>query len=346
MATILEIKTAIASYFEVSLSDLTVNGQDLALLALNQVRRNAELNHDFEFQRKLATVSVDGVTGGSLEAAVLYGTATACNIKSVIDMGLFDDELNLRPVEWTTVSESLERQRIENPRTVPRYPSDGWARSGPVGQGRFALSGTSIYRFPKDDTSTFSLGLEVYAFSDDWARDTETIVVTGGTGVTGVNTTYYPYGTYATGSQPKTLWLSLPNGASTSTVYAIHYGANDTGFWLTTISDVGVNNGSNKHYWATTDDFISGARTSSAGTFTGTPTATHNVSNNTSDIWTTYATQYLQWGAIVHLNHLFKHFVFRQEGNLPPPEKLRDEGLEAFKSWDAFRYEQNRRHGR
>ena len=66
--------------------------------------------------------------------------------------------------------------------------------------------------------------------------------------------------------------------------------------------------------------------------------------SDTSDIWLTKGSQYLLWGGIVEANHLAKEFVFRQEGNLPPPEKLRDSALEMFVQWDTFKYEQNRRH--
>lgn len=39
--------------------------------------------------------------------------------------------------------------------------------------------------------------------------------------------------------------------------------------------------------------------------------------------------QWLQWQTIIELNHISKDFVFRQEGNLPPPEKM------AALCWDA-----------
>lgn len=62
--------------------------------------------------------------------------------------------------------------------------------------------------------------------------------------------------------------------------------------------------------------------------------------------WLFHGAMYLQWATVVQLNHIFKGFVFRQEGNLPPPEKLRDEGLDAMQRWDNFRFEQFRRHSR
>lgn len=240
---LLEIKTEVANYFEIAVADLTKLSQDMFLVAANQVRRRAELLHDFEFSRKLATVTVNGVTGGSLDSAVLYGTATVVDIKSVIEVGLFDQSNNLRPVEWTTVAESLERQRADNGYTAPRYPTDGWFQSSPIGQQRFDFTGSTVYRFPKDESNNFTLGMEVYTFSTDWV----------------------------------------------------------------------------------------------AGDLSGTPL---------TDTWTKYAAQYILWGTVVQLNHLFKEFVPRTEGNLAPPTALRDEGLEAFIAWDSARYEQNRRHGR
>lgn len=239
--TLDKIKTAIASYLQTTSGSLTINSQDLALLTLNQVRTQAELLHDFEFSRRLVTINVDGVTGGSLEDAVERGTTRGVSVKSIIEMGLFDVNGNFRPVEWTTVAEGLERQRNDNPYTSPRYPTDGWAQSGPNGQGRFQVTGNKVYRFPleTETSTTFTLGMEVYSFTEDW-----------------------------------------------STI------------------------------------------------------------NDTENIWTQYGHQYLLWESVVQLNHRFKEFTPRTEGNLTPPQTLADKGLEAFRQWDVYRFEQSRRHGR
>lgn len=350
--TILEIKTAIASLLDLEngVADLTQNGQDLALVALNQVRRQAELAHDFEFQRKLVTLTVNGVTGGSLESAVLYGTATLCAVKTVIDVGWFDNGGNFRAVEWTTISESLERQRGVLRFNRPAWVSDDQEESV-FDLGRFTVTGGSIYRYPKNTEINYTVGLEVYVFSADWALTTQTVAITGGTGVTGVNTTYYPYGFYTaeTGGVPRTLWLSKHPilNASAATTYAIWHNTVATGFVVSLASDIGNSGVANWHKFAN-GVVLSGADTGSAGTFTGTANATYaaNGTDTTSDIWTTYAAEYLIWGAVVYLNHTFKKFVFRQEGNLQPPEKMRDTALEAFKDWDSGLFEQNRRHRR
>lgn len=168
-----------ASYLNVDVSELTQNGLDLFLHAANEARSSAELNHDFEFNRKLVTVSINGTTGGDLGAAV-DATATAVTVKTVIEAGLLDEHSNLVPVEWTTVAESLERQRGDNGFVVPRYPTDGWARSQPAGLSRFLFAGDVITSWPRTTESeaiTFALWLDVYAFTADWAASD----ISGGT---------------------------------------------------------------------------------------------------------------------------------------------------------------------
>lgn len=332
--TLLEIKTAIATYFRKTVAELTLNGQDIALIALNQVRRQAELTHDFEFSRKLVTVSVNGVTGGSLSSAVIYGTATTVKVKSVIEAGLFDDDTNLRPVEWTTVSESLERQREDNSHFAPRYPTDGWARTGPAGLNRFDFTGTTIYRWPKDDQNNFTLGLEVYTFQDDWTG-VDALTATGNPVPAGADGAYNPVLTTFNGRP-----LYLHEDTGTNTAYFAYW--DDTADQWQIGAAVGD---SVTDFWAQAGDFdtpLAGAYTAN-GTYINTLTLTVAP---VEDVWTIHASQYLLWAAIVHINFRFKEFAFRQEGNLPPPTQLAEAGLAAFVEWDSYTYEQNRRHGR
>ena len=244
--TLLELKAAAAAYLERNTDDLTVNSVDLGLIALNQVRLKAQLDHDFEFTRKLVTVEVNSVVGGSLDVAVEYGTTNTVLVGTIVDVGLFDSVTGeLRPVEWTTVAEGLSREREENPYATVRYPSDSQAESGPFGQRRFVFSGSRVFFFPRPkEPITFTLGVEAYTLSPDWVAED--------------------------------LINEIP------------------------------------------------------------PT----------DPWLTKGHQYLLWAVVIQLNHLYKGFVFRQEGNLPPPKELADAGLASLISWDIFRYEQTRRHGR
>lgn len=326
--TLYDIKVAVATYFKTTVADLTQNGQDLFLVAANHVRRQAELSHDFEFSRKLVTLTVDGEVGGSLENAVVYGTTTDVNIKTVIEAGLFDQDGNLRPVEWTTVAEGLERQRLDNPHSAPRYPTDGWYESSPNGFGRFELAGSSVYRFPKDENHDFTLGLEVYSMADDWTGVTPTATVTGGS----------LSGTYIQGGVAfDTPFFYLGGNA-------LFYDHSEDAWYLAENGPtILFENQEAAYYKLTTSVTQSPAGTYTATGLSGSPVVTVT---SLSDVWTQQGAEYLMWGIIVHLNYYYKEFVTRQEGNLGSPERLRDEALASFIAWDAYRFEQNRRHGR
>lgn len=54
------------------------------------------------------------------------------------------------------------------------------------------------------------------------------------------------------------------------------------------------------------------------------------------DYFTKHGHNYLVWQGIVEANHISKEFVFRQEGNLQPPEKLAERYLQALITHDLF----------
>lgn len=171
MATsaLLDIKTTVALYLGKQVSDLTIGGFDLGLVALNQVRRRAELAHDFEFSRKLVSLAVNGVTGGNLSAAVLVSDGvTIVDTKTVIEVGVFDDSGNLRPITWTTVAEGLERQRKDNRRVFQGWRETEYTQVQPRGVFRVEFSGMDCFVWPKDSQNNYTLGLEVYAMQAPW----------------------------------------------------------------------------------------------------------------------------------------------------------------------------------
>lgn len=237
--TLNDIRSTAAAYLHKTVPDFTVNGVDLSLFALNQIRRTAELQNDFNFNRRTMTLSVDGVVGGSLSGAVDWFTQQPYEIKSIVDVGQFDSDQNLSPVDWTTVAAGLDTQRAET-LGLFRYPTDGQAVSS-HGSTRVVFSGDTVFLHPKAPEQEFTLGLEVYTFTPDW----------------------------------------------------------------------------------TIDDF-----------------------STSPDPWASKGSQYLLWMLVIHLNQIYRDFVFRQEGNLPPPQTLADAGLSSLITWDIFKYEQSRRHNR
>lgn len=59
------------------------------------------------------------------------------------------------------------------------------------------------------------------------------------------------------------------------------------------------------------------------------------------DFIVAYGHEYLQWAIVVELNHIYKHFVPRQEGNVAPPDKLRDDALRNLILWDSYSVDSN-----
>lgn len=174
--TLNQILTAVATYHQKTVADLTINSQNLGLVALNVARQAAVQRFDFEFTRQLVDVAVNGVTGGNLALAEIYGTSTVVEVGTILDVGLFDSDGNLRPVEWTTVGEGLERQRLDNAYDSSRYQTEDWYQQTPAGIPRFQFAGDKVYAFPKDSENNYTLGLECYTNPTDWVSgnlDTE-----------------------------------------------------------------------------------------------------------------------------------------------------------------------------
>lgn len=237
--TLNDIRGAAAAYLHKTVGDFTINSVDLSLFALNQIRRTAELQNDFNFTRKLMRLPIDGVVGGSLSAAIDWFTQVPAEIKSIVDVGQWDDNQNLIPVDWTTVAAGLDTQRAEHSYLF-RHPTDGQAVTV-CGMTRVVFSGDTAFLFPKAPGQNFDLGIEAYTFTADW----------------------------------------------------------------------------------TVDDYTT-----------------------SPDPWASKGSQYLMWMLVIHLNQVYRDFVFRQEGNLPPPQTLADAGLSSLITWDIFKYEQSRRHNR
>jgi hypothetical protein len=188
----------------------------------------------------------------------------------------------------------------------------------------------------------FDLELEVYTFQQEWAADSDSVVVSDVLGMDYVNGPYWPYGIY----NDRALYLNVPNGGVTpgppGNARSIWYRPGEWIICSATYTGQTPPTGNYQSMAATS--MTPGGQYVGHGTWGGLGTVTMTPGNDTSDIWLTKGSQYLLWGGIVEVNHLCKEFVFRQEGNLPPPEKLRDNALENFRQWDAFRYEENRRH--
>lgn len=341
--TIGQLKATTAAFFKVEQSELTKNGVDLFLMALNTVRLNAELNHDFEFTRQSVTVAVDNVLGGSLELAVLEGTATTVRVKQVVDIAGKTGERKF-PVEWTTREESMVRQRGDHD-GFPLCLDEPWVQEG---QPRFELRNRKLWHYPERTAAgSETVYVEAYVFSPDWTgiADYRVTHVNGDSSYTDKVIGNYSYVGDLNGralywnpagfplTRSYISWLSFHY---LDDVWACHYG---------TITEQGNILLVTEPNWLSATSAIIGNYIDQNNVTDGI-ISVDVISDSLTDTWLTYGHEFLLWGVIVHLNHMFKEFVYRQEGNLMPPEKLMSVALENFKSWDATYYETNRQHGR
>jgi hypothetical protein len=79
-----DLRKAVAAYMNREASAFIVDGADNLNRAINNAKNFCQRSIDFEYARAFATVAnVSLTTGGSLDNAVLYGTATAVVVKSI-----------------------------------------------------------------------------------------------------------------------------------------------------------------------------------------------------------------------------------------------------------------------
>lgn len=59
-------------------------------------------------------------------------------------------------------------------------------------------------------------------------------------------------------------------------------------------------------------------------------------SSSATDFFVEHGFDFLQWATIIELNHYFKTFVPRQEGNLSAPEQRKEEAWRSLLLWDSY----------
>ena len=68
-----------------------------------------------------------------------------------------------------------------------------------------------------------------------------------------------------------------------------------------------------------------------------------DYTQDTDTDWiTTHGGSYLQWACVCEVNYLTSTFTPNFDGNLSPPEKLREQALDLLVQWDSFQIEQGR----
>ena len=127
------LKSVVASHLGIAATQLTTEENvDLFLMAANNARKEAELMHDFEFTRVIATLTLSGNAGGRLADAVIAGDTTPSSwngIKEITALRRMRPNGTYIPLDFTRADIPVERERTElefsdNLWPSNRYPSD------------------------------------------------------------------------------------------------------------------------------------------------------------------------------------------------------------------------------
>jgi hypothetical protein len=337
--TLAKLKKRCAALLNVASADFTVDSEDIFLGAANNAITNAQLLHNFEASRVLATLSVDGVTGGRLSDAVVAGNTN----------------------ETLTVTGTL------SPDATGTYIRQGEFSGYPL----YILEGsTPFFIFYNSNLATYVLDstLTTGAPSNYWLIAPDALSAVGAYTAAGTNT-----GTATVASASVAAWNGLSeivaiyrNNAEGALVpldftrpdiaierdrYELEMSEEYEPYRRYPSDAALLDRGSNGtlilrgntlylHPPATTssDDFevyLEGYGRLAEYTATSLSLSTEQ------DFLLTHGATFMQWSIIHELNFLFKTFVPRTEGNLNPPEREREKAWRDLILWDTYLVDAN-----
>lgn len=327
------LKALTAAYHKKTASDLTVNAVDLFLIAVNNAQRQAQRRHNFEASRVSASLVIDGITGGALSTATISGavgeTLTVTGTLSPDATGSYTRQgyfagLPLYIKEGATpffiyynaaaafyiLASSLSTGTVSN-----RWTS----ASALTPVGTMSAAGTN--------TGTATVAL---ATSASWAGIQEVIAATRSNG----NGSFTPLD-FANPEVP----LERDRTARELSDYydpAHRYPSDadilDQG-WNTSL----IQRGGTIYVYPPTLPATGDSLTVTLEAYGRLPTIDSvGTSSDPSPNFLWDQPDWLMWFTIVELNHYFKTYVPRNEGNLPPPVDSMNQAWADLIAWDSY----------
>lgn len=321
--TVSTLKSKLAAYNGQPTSFFVRNGLDLLCEALNNARKIAEQNYDFEVQNiRCLLSSVDPVTGADLKNLTTDdGNATPVRFKAIetfylrgtavgVPGGVVDYPLQhtMKKNQAVWLKERNYRFRFWDYPYDASVPGDGYVWYGRQ-QLQVYLQGTQVQIIPQQ-AAVVILSVDAQLWMPDYLQDTMVNV--------------------------SSCIDTLPNIALVAAAPSdIVIGTFILGGFVTVISDdrtiltLGVN--CNQTLGGPSDPVP----------YSNMGTAVVNNSDY-SDWMTENGSNYLFYSGLCELNYLTNMYALRAEGFNAPPEKARDAALQALVNWDGFMYQQGR----
>lgn len=340
--TLATLKSVCAAYHrQTDLTALTVNGVDLFLIAANNIRLNkCELLHNFELARCVATVTISGVSGASLDNAVI----TSNGDTSILVTGTLSPDLTgtyLRQGDFsgyplfvkvgapaaflyynTTLTTYVLCATLTTASLTNAYipSSDITIPTGTfVGGGTHSGTATAT----GSEASRFSKIKEVVAITRqrpdgtyiplDFTR--ADIPIERDRTELEFSDNLFPYLRFPSDAQinARGTASSMIQRGRRLEIYP-YYATNDTASWEVRLEAYGLLN----------------------------PYTSSNLNDTgPTDFLIEYGFEFLMWGVILELNHYFKTFVPRTEGNLSPPDGKMKDAWQGLLDWDSYMVDSN-----
>lgn len=336
MSTLATLKKVCAAYHRVATSALTVDSVDLFLEAANNVRRNAELLHNFEYARCIATLDVNGVTGGSLDDAD-------------IDDGTTDG---------VVVSGTL------TPDITGTFAYAGTSNSLAV---YTRVVGGVLYTIYQDGTNYVITNILGGAFTFTWTKSATSVVTgnyTAGGSAAGTATVAAGSSAFVRVKEVVAVSRMRPDGTFIPLDFArsdipIERDRTELEFsdnlfpYLRYPSDAQINaRGTSSSmiqrgrkieihpYYAGNESTTFNVRLEAYGWLADYNAASLTLTDD-PDFFVRYGYNFMQWSIINELNFLFKTFVQREEGNLGAPEQKASDAWRDLLLWDTYQVDSN-----
>lgn len=335
MPTLAQLKASVAAHLNTTVANLTISGTDMFLIAANNVRKNAELLHNFEYARVQATLSIDGTTGGSL-------------LNAVVDSGSQDTVT----VTGTLSSDATGLYRLTGVYTAKNI----YTLQNPA-KGAFAIyynsTQWSIYNWITGHT---------WNFVSVSSSPVGTYTADGASGATGTATVAVG----ATWNGLKEV-LAVQRTNQDGTLSPLNFTQAETAIerdrWTTELSDnydlanrypsdarflqrgtegtIIQRRGTLFIYPVPAISSETLAVTLEAYAWLADYDASTLAASISPDFIVTHGFLFLQWGIVCELNYIFKAFVPRQEGNLASPEQAREAAWRDLMLWDTYQVAAN-----
>ena len=188
MSDLATLKSSIAAFLDKSTTDFSINGVDLLLQAVNNAKRWAQSNYDFEYARIQATLVVNTTTGGLLSAVVDTGSNPV--VVKKIESAYFPVGTSTVPIQFYAKKNMIAelRRRYDQ----PAYGLEAGSTPYVQGYSEITLSGFNtgimvpalvqhggtLFLYPDVSdlvsSSTVTVSLDVIKWMPDYSIDIQT----------------------------------------------------------------------------------------------------------------------------------------------------------------------------